>query len=357
MPGFAFAGRKIGDNQPAYFIADIAANHDGRLDRALELIRLAAAAGADAAKFQNFHAEKIVSEVGFQGLGRQLDHQKTWNKPVVEVYREASIPGDWTEALWRACREAGIDYFSTPYDQESVDLLDPFVPVYKIGSGDITHTRLIDSIAAKGKPVFIATGASVLEDVTRAMDILLAHQVPVVLMQCNTNYTGAADGFASVNLRVLETYRRLYPGAVLGLSDHTPGHAAVLGAVALGAKVVEKHFTDDNARPGPDHGFSMTPAGWREMVDRTRELEQALGDGVKRIEANELQTMVVQRRALRAVRDLPAGHALTPDDLEALRPIPEDGLPPYELDALLGKTLARALGRGEHLTRRHLART
>src|SRR5262249_13384674 len=134
----------------------------------------------------------------------------------------------------------------------------------------------------------------------------------------NTNYTGSLENFAYVNLRVIQSYALHWPGLPLGLSDHTPGHATALGAVALGARVIEKHFTDDTTRKGPDHPFSMTPATWRDMVDRTRELERALGDGVKRVEANEADTVVVQRRCLRAASSLPAGKVLAASDLEAL---------------------------------------
>jgi sialic acid synthase SpsE len=353
MGSFTVNGKAIGKDSPTYFIADIAANHDGSLHRAKELIRLAAEAGADAAKFQNFKAEKIVSDVGFSNLGASLGHQTAWKKSVFEVYQDASLPGDWTPELRDACEQAGIEYFSSPYDRESVDLLDPYVRMYKIGSGDITWLEIIEYIARKNKPVLIATGASSLADVQRAMDALTPLCRDVVLMQCNTNYTGSRENFRCVNLNVLRTFGRIYPNAVLGFSDHTPGHAAVLGAVALGARVVEKHFTDDTGRAGPDHRFSMTPAAWRDMVERVRELEAALGDGVKRVEENERNTAIIQRRALRAVRGLPEGHVLARADVEALRPIPEDGLPPHALAELLGQKLSRPIARGEHLTRGH----
>jgi N-acetylneuraminate synthase len=152
-----------------------------------------------------------------------------------------------------------------------------------------------------------------------------------------------------VHLRVLETFRKKYPGMILGLSDHTPGHATVLGSVALGARVIEKHFTDDTKRVGPDHGFSMDPRTWRDMVDRTRELEAALGSTDKFVAENEMDTVVVQRRAIRAARDIPQGNQIDATDLEVLRPCPPDGIPPYELERIIGRTSARAIGRGEHV--------
>lgn len=355
MGEFTVNGKTIGSGSPVYFIADIAANHDGSLQRAKDLIRLAAAAGADAAKFQNFKAAQIVSDFGFASLNTRLSHQKSWAKSVFEVYQDAELPESWTPELRDCCAEAGIEYFSSPYGFASVDLLDPYVHMYKIGSGDITWLEIVEYIARKNKPVLLATGASDLADVRRAMAALAPLCRDIVLMQCNTNYTGSRENFAYVNLNVLTTFRELYPDVVLGFSDHTPGHAAVLGAVALGARVVEKHFTDDTTRPGPDHPFSMTPETWRDMVERVRELEAALGDGLKRVEENERSTAVIQRRALRATRELPAGHVLARADVEALRPIPEDGLPPFELANCLGKTLARPVARGEHFTLSHFA--
>ena len=322
---------------PTYFIADISANHDGDLGRAKALIALAAEAGADAAKFQNFRAAEIVSDQGFRSLGHQVSHQATWKKSVFEVYQAASIPFEWTPVLKQTCEAAGIHYFSSPYDFEAVDMLDPYVPAHKIGSGDITWLEMLRYIAAKEKPVFLATGASAIGDVQRAVDAILPLNPQLILMQCNTNYTARLDNFRHIHLNVLKTYRSMYPDLILGLSDHTPGHATVLGAVAMGARAVEKHFTDDTDREGPDHPFSMTPATWREMVDRTRELELAMGSGDKRVAENELETVVVQRRCIRAARDLPAGTVLTRDMLAILRPAPSGSIQPYEVEAIVGR--------------------
>jgi N-acetylneuraminate synthase len=277
----------VGEKYPTYFIADIAANHDGDLERAKDLIYKAKEAGADAAKFQHFRAETIVSDVGFQKLGTQQSHQAGWNKSVVEVYRDASVSTDWTEALKDTCDRAGITFFTSPYDFDLVDHIDPYVPAYKIGSGDITWIEMIQLVASKQKPYILATGASSTDDVVRAVHAALSINPKLVLMQCNTNYTGSIENMRYVHLNVLKTYRSMFPEMILGLSDHTPGHATVLGAVALGARMIEKHFTDDIDRNGPDHKFSMDPKSWRDMVDRTRELEAALGAGLKKVEANE----------------------------------------------------------------------
>lgn len=349
MRSLKLGKKEVGWGHPTFFVADIASNHDGDLERAKLLIRLCAKAGADAAKFQNFRASKIVSDYGFKNLGGQLSHQSTWKKSVFEVYDAAAVPWDWTPALLEECQSCGIEYFSAPYDLDAVDMLDPYVSLFKIGSGDITWPEMLRKVASKQKPVLLATGASDIEDVKRAADEIRRVNPNLVLMQCNTNYTGSVENFRHIHLRVLDTYREMFPDVVLGLSDHTPGHATVLGAVALGARVVEKHFTDDNRREGPDHPFSMTPATWREMVDRTRELESALGGSQKFVAENEQQTAIVQRRCLRATSDLKAGTILQDNMLEALRPAPRDSVMPFDLARVVGKKLIGELAKGEHL--------
>lgn len=341
------AGQEIALDRPTYFVADIAANHDGDLERAKSLIWLAKEAGADAVKFQHFKAEKIVSDVGFRSLGAQLGHQATWKKPVFEIYRDYECNRDWNVQLIETARQAKIVFMTTPYDTEAVDMLDADLPAYKIGSGDITWPDFIEYVARRGKPIMIASGASDIADIERAVAAALKHNRQLVLMQCNTNYTGSLENFRHINLKVLQSYAIRWPGMVLGLSDHSPGHATVLGAIALGARVIEKHFTDDTSRTGPDHGFSMTPQTWRDMVDRSRELETALGDGIKRVEANEAQTAVLQQRCLRATRDLPSGTVLAEGDFEALRPAPSDALRPYETGLAIGHTLQVERKQGE----------
>jgi N-acetylneuraminate synthase len=353
-PEIVLGERRLGPDHPTWFVADIAANHDGDLDRAKLLIRLAAEAGADAAKFQNFAADTIVSDQGFRELGG-LSHQAAWEKPVHDVYADASLELEWTPILREECERAGIEYFTSPYSLEIVDAVDPDVRLYKIGSGEITWPELLDRVAGKGKPVLLACGASDQREVDAAVAHILRVNDDLVLMQCNTNYTGSLENLHYVNLRVLETFRQRFPQLVVGLSDHTPGHATVLGAVALGARVIEKHFTDDRTRVGPDHAFSMTPAEWREMVDRTRELEAALGDGVKRVEANEQETVVVQRRALHAQRAIAAGETIADGDLIPLRPCPPDAATPADRDAVVGRTTARAIAEGEPITWSSLA--
>jgi N-acetylneuraminate synthase len=342
-------------SSPTYFIADIAANHDGSLKRALELIRLAAESGADAAKFQNFRAETIVSRKGFQELGGKLTHQAKWKKDVYEVYQDAALPMEWTEDLRAECLSVGIDYFTAPYDLTYIDYFADLMPHFKIGSGDITWKKAIVQIAEHGKPVLIATGASTMSEVEEAVKVLESHNIPIVLMQCNTNYTGNEENFDFLNLRALEEFRLKFPKVVLGFSDHSQGHIAVLGAVSLGARAVEKHFTDDINREGPDHQFSLDPGMWKKMVADTRVLERCLGDGKKIVEANEKEARIVQRRALRYVRALPRDHVLDEEDVIALRPCPSDGVSPFEIESLLGKRLVNPVNEDELVRKNDIA--
>lgn len=341
--------RQIGEGHPTYFIADIAANHDGSLERAKYLIRLARKAGADAAKFQNFKAEKIVSDFGFKNLGGQQSHQANWKKSVFEVYQDASIPFDWSAELKATCDEVGIDYFSSPYDFEAIDYLDQYMPAYKVGSGEIDWLEALERMASKGKPVLLATGASSIGEVQRAVDVITKINPKLVLMQCNTNYTGSLENLKHVNLNVLKTYGIMFPNVILGLSDHTPGHATVLGAVTLGAKVIEKHFTDDTTRVGPDHPFSMNPESWELMVRTTRELEASLGSSNKDIEENERETVVIQRRCVRAARELKAGEVVDREMLDVLRPATPGAIKPYQINDIIGTTLVSDIPAGKEI--------
>lgn len=340
----------IGIHQPTYFIADIASNHDGDLERAKELIWLSKEAGADAIKFQHFKAENIVSDYGFKNL-KQGSHQASWEKSVFEVFKDYEFNRNWNEILKQEAKKANIEFFTTPYDVPAVEEIDHLVGAYKIGSGDITWIEFIEHVANKKKPILIASGASNFQDVQRAVQAILPINKDIVLMQCNTNYTGSLENFKYINLNVLKTFATMYPNMILGLSDHTPGHATVLGAIALGARVVEKHFTDSNDRIGPDHPFSMNPISWREMVDRSRELELALGNGIKDIETNEKETVIVQRRGTYLTANKKAGEVINESDIEFLRPATNGIYLPYEKLDIIGKKLKIGKNKSEPLNK------
>ena len=341
--------RLIGPSHPTYFIADIAANHDGDLERAKMLIRLAKEAGAEAAKFQNFRAPKIVSDYGFKHMDDQVSHQAAWKKSVYEVYQGASIPFEWTLTLAEECKETGIDYFSAPYDFEAIDWLDPYVEMYKAGSGEIDWIEALERMAAKGKPLFVATGASTIGEVQRAVHAILKINRQLVLMQCNTNYTASPENYDHLHLNVLKTYAAMFPDVILGLSDHTHAVAPVLGAVTLGARVIERHFTDSNDREGPDHRFAMNPANWARMVEETRILERALGFSDKFIAGNEQETAVIQRRCLRAARDIQAGEVFTREMIDVLRPATPGAIKPPHIPEVLGTKALHEIPAGKEL--------
>jgi sialic acid synthase SpsE len=341
--------RTIGPKDPTYFIADVAANHDGDLERAKLLIRLAKQAGADAAKFQNFRAPQIVSDYGFRHMNSQVSHQASWKKSVFQVYQEASIPFEWTPVLKEACDQVGIEFFSAPYDFEAIDMLDTFVQMYKAGSGEIDWIEALERMASKGKPFFIATGASTIGEVQRAVHAILKINPQLVLMQCNTNYTASPQNYDHLHINVLRTYAVLFPDVILGLSDHTHALAPVLGAVTLGARVIERHFTDRNDREGPDHKFAMNPDGWAKMVEETRLLERSLGSADKVIADNEQETAVVQRRCLRAGRDIRAGEVFTRSMIDVLRPATPGAIKPDQIPNVIGTRAVKDIPFGKEL--------
>ena len=336
-------GKSISKNSKTYFIADIAANHDGSLTRAKKLIRLAAINGADAAKFQHFKAETIVNKKQFDEMSK-LSHQSIWKKSVFQVYKEASINNNWNSELLKECKKYKIDFMTSPYDLDYVDQLSKYICAYKIGSGDITWTEILKKIAKKMKPVIIATGASTFEDVKRAVNTIRKYNKKIVLMQCNTNYTASNENFKFINLNVINLFKKYFQDKViLGLSDHTLGHTTVLGAIALGARVIEKHFTDDNNRIGPDHKFSMNPESWKKMVEASRNLECSMGNGIKIIEANEKQTSLIQRRGVYAIRKINKGEILKKNMTICLRPKLNNSISPYQIEKFIGKKINKKI--------------
>jgi N-acetylneuraminate synthase len=366
---------EIGDQSPVYFIADIASNHGGDLSLAKELIHACKESRVNAVKMQNFEAKSIVSDYGFKNMSGVNTHQSRWEKSVFESYKAASIPLSWTLELKELSEKLGMDYFTSPYSLELIKAVSPYVSAFKLGSGDITWHEEIEAMAKEGKPLIIATGASDMDEVDAAMNVAQSHTQDIILMQCNTNYT-AYNGepeaatrkrFENINLKVLKTYSEYYPDVPLGLSDHTHGSLTVLAAVGLfGCSAVEKHFTLDSSQPGQDHPFSMMPAEWLRMVEQTDDLKSNLqtglnyderfsitkscvdqpeyfdliiGDGVKEVQKNERETVIVQRRAIRAARDLKAGSKIKREDLVVLRPCPTGALRPFEFSQIIGKEL------------------
>ena len=341
-------GKEVTQDGPVYFIADIGANHDGELKRAKNLIKLAAESGADAVKFQHFKAETIVSEKGFQDIKDYLPiHQRSWEKSVFETYKEASINTDWNNNLKEYCDEYKVTFMTSPYDMQLAEDINPLLDTFKIGSGDISWIEMIEHLCKYRKNIIAATGASSIEDVRRLYNKVNDYGNKLCLMQCNTNYTGDdSENLKFINLNVLNQYRLEFPKAILGLSDHTHGCTTVLGAVSLGARIIEKHFTDDNSRLGPDHKFAMNPKSWSEMVIETGKLISSLGDGRKKIEENESLTYIAQRRSIYATKDIYQGERIKKDDVIALRPNQKNSFPVENLHNLIGKSANKTIKKG-----------
>lgn len=326
---------KIGDkeikkNGNTYFIAEIGINHDGDYRRALKLIKLAKKAGADCVKFQNFHPSTLVSDISYSKLLRT-------DKLMSNQIKKYSIPTDWTPKLKAFSDDHEIEYLTTPFDINELDELNKYLNAFKIGSGDITWTGFLKKVSRFNKPIILSTGASNLDDVIRAVKTVMRINKKIILMQCNSNYSALEENYSCLNLNVIRTYLKLFPGIVVGLSDHTPGYGPVLAAVSLGARVIEKHFTDDSSRHGPDHKVSLTPEKYAEMVNETRWIERALGNGKKKIEKNEQDMQRKIRRSIHAKRRIKKGEIIKEEDLIMLRPELKSAFKPYEIGKVVNR--------------------
>lgn len=324
--------RMIGAEHPTYFIAEIGGNFDGSMDKAKRLINAAKEAGADCAKFQTFTAETIVSEGGFSKMTLHGVHG-SWGRTVSEVFKDVEFPMEWHQEIADYCKSIGIDFSTSPYFKEAVDLCaDLKLPFIKIGSGEITWLEMIDYVASKDIPIMLATGDATMSEIDEAVrTIEKSGNKDLVLMQCITNYPSKID---SANVNVLKTYQNAF-GCLTGYSDHSPGHVVALASVVLGGRVIEKHFTLDKTDKGPDHPHSMEPEEFKFMVDSIREVERAMGGTRKGVVDEEGETVFVQRRCLYARRDLKKGQVIHAEDLDVLRPAL--GIPPKFKNTIIGK--------------------
>tara|TARA_B100000965_G_scaffold109039_1_gene90167 strand:- start:1227 stop:2282 length:1056 start_codon:yes stop_codon:yes gene_type:complete len=307
----------IGKNQPAYIIAEIGANFNGSLSQAKKLCDAAKVAGADCAKFQSFISEKIVSAKGFSKMNLKGVHG-TWDKSVSEVFKEVEFPREWHKEVKEYCDDIGIHFSTSPYDFEAVDLCEKLkLPFIKIGSGEITWLEMIEYVAKKNMPIIMATGDATLSEIDEAVNTIKnVNNNQLVLLQCITNYPSQIE---SANINVLKTYQTAF-NVLTGYSDHSPGDLVILGSIALGGCVVEKHFTLDKNDKGPDHPHSLDPKEFSQMVKNIRLMETALGSSKKDVVEEESETVIVQRRGLYAAKDIKSGEIITTENLEVLRP-------------------------------------
>ncbi|HSM37692.1 MAG TPA: N-acetylneuraminate synthase [Candidatus Limnocylindrales bacterium] len=336
MGSISINGRVIGDEQAPYLIAEGGVNHNGSPDLALRLVDAAADAGADAVKFQTFHADALATADAPQAA---YQRQRAAAASQAEMLRALELPA---EAL-RSCRdranERGITFLSTPFDLASVELLAEIgVPAFKVGSGDLTNLVLLRAVAARGLPMLVSTGMGSMDEVSAAVADIRAHgNPPLALLQCTSAYPAAA---ADANLRAMATLRDAFDVPV-GYSDHTLGITVAVAAAALGAALIEKHLTLDRSMPGPDHAAALEPGELAALVRAVRDAHAGLGDGVKAPRSDEEDSRQVSRRSLVLSRPLRAGDEIAADDLDAMRPA--GGISPLQLDKVVGRRAARDL--------------
>ena len=331
--------RWVGAGEPCFIIAEAGSNHNGSLEQAQRLIDVAAEAKADAVKFQLFRASKLYPPAAGRSDYLNLD------KPIYDIIQEMEMPYAWLPELSDYCQRAGIIFLASAFDEESVNELDPYVPAYKIASYEMTHFPLVRHIAGKGKPVIISTGTANLEEVDETVEVFTkTGNANLMLMQCTASYPAPTE---SLNLRAITTMNQAFQVPV-GLSDHSRDPlVGPLAAVAMGANLVEKHFTLSNRLPGPDHQFSVEPNELKLMVQKIREVEQALGSGIKATQPVEQALRQFARRSIFAIHDIGAGEVLTSSNVAVLRcgNLPS-GLEPKHYDELLGKMTTRKIASG-----------
>ena len=344
MDKVRIGGRLVGEGEPSLIIAEAGVNHDGDLNLAKKLIDVAREAGADAIKFQTFEAEKVVIETA-----EKAEYQRETTSPEesqLAMIKKLELSGKDFEELSTSARENEIIFLSSPFDTGSVDLLDELgVPAFKVGSGEITNFPLLRHIATKGKPIILATGMATLEEVEEALKVIQGEGVKnIILLHCASCYPTKIE---DINLKAMATLRHTFELPV-GLSDHSLGITIPIAAIALGACVIEKHFTMDKNLPGPDHKASLEPDGLKGMIRAIRDVEGALGDGVKRPTVGEEEIKKVARRSIVARVDIPDGVIITQKMLDIKRP--GTGIEPRHLDIVIGRRAKKNIKSGELIT-------
>ncbi|CAO3363717.1 N-acetylneuraminate synthase [Azospirillum palustre] len=343
MAHLTVAGRRIGAGSPCFVIAEAGINHNGSMEMAHRLIDTAADAGADAVKFQTFHAELVMTpdapKAAYQTANTGSDGSQ------MEMVRVCQLSAEQFVELQAHCTARGVLFLSTPFDHRSIEILDRMdVPAFKVPSGEVVNRPMLRDIGRRGRPVILSTGMAMLGEVEAALGELETAGAPgIAILHCTSNYPAAVG---DVNLRALGTLAAAF-GRPVGYSDHTLGHVVSVAAVALGACIIEKHITMDRSLPGPDHPASLDPAGLRAMIDGIRSVEAALGDGRKRPAAAEIDTLRVARRSLFLARDVAAGALIDDTALVALRP--SGGISPYCIDEVIGRRARRDLRAGDRI--------
>jgi N-acetylneuraminate synthase/sialic acid synthase len=337
MPELRIDGKRIHDDGEAYVLAEVGHNHQGELEKAKALIHAAKECGVDAVKLQKRDNRTLFTRVFYDS---PYDNENSFGATYGE-HREVLelVPEEWVE-LRRYTRELELGFVVAAFDPPSADFCAELdVTAFKFASGDLLNVPFLRYVATFGKPLLLSTGGGTIEDIDRAVQAILPLNSQLCVLHCTASYPAEVE---DLNLRVIDTLRERYPELVIGLSDHQNGIAMALVAYMLGARVFEKHFTLNHAWKGSDHAYSLMPEGMRRLVRDLHRVPVALGDGVKRRLPSEERPLTKMGKKLVAARDLEAGHVLAPGDLEAKSPA-DGGLPPYELDRLLGRRLLRPL--------------
>lgn len=340
-PGFAIAGRRIGADAAPFVVAEMSGNHNQSLDRALAIVDAAADAGAHALKIQTYTADTMTLDLD-RGEFTIEDRASPWHgRSLYGLYQEAHTPWEWHAPIFERCRARGLIPFSAPFDETAVDFLETLgTPCYKIASFENTDIPLVRKVAATGKPMIISTGMATVAELDESVRAARAAGCrDLVLLKCTSTYPASPE---NTNLRAIASLRDLF-GCQVGLSDHTAGIGAAVAAVALGATVIEKHFTLRRADGGVDSSFSLEPEELRALVMESERAWLALGD--VRLGPTEAEhKSIALRRSLYLVQDLKAGEVLTHANLRAIRP--GLGLSPKYMDVLLGQRIGRDVVRG-----------
>ena len=336
--------RKVGGNNPCYIVAELSANHNQDLELAIQTIKAMKKAGADAVKIQSYTPDSIT-----------LDSDKPWFKTredspwagrkLYEVYEKGATPWEWHEILQQVAKDVGLDFFSSPFDLDFVKKLESIdIPIYKIASLEITDIPLIKAVAATGKPVIFSTGAASEEDIQLAIDTCKdQNNTNIALLKCTSAYPTPLE---EVNLSAIKSIKEKY-NVIVGLSDHTLGDLVPIGAVVMGAKIIEKHFILDKSIDTLDRDFSMDPGEFETMVRKIRDMEKALGTPELEIKGR-MGNATKYRRSLFAVKDIKKGELLNADNVRSLRP--GSGLHPKYYEAILGKKVTEDIEKGTPLS-------
>ncbi len=333
--------RPVGSGYPVFIVAEAGVNHNGDIELALKMIDEARKAGADAIKFQVFKAENLATEYAPKAKYQVVNDRSSRSQ--YEMLKKLELSEEEFRELYRYARDRGLIFLATPYDFESVDLLEEMgVPAYKVSSSDLTNIPFLEYIAEKGKPVILSTGMATLGEVEEAVNTVRnTGNNQIILLHCITSYPADIE---KLNLRAIQTLREAFKLPV-GFSDHSLGIYAAIAAVALGAVMIEKHFTLDKNLPGPDHKASLTPVELREMIRAIRMIEKALGDGIKKPLPEEEEIKRVVRKSIVAKKDIPKGTIITRDLITFKRP--GIGLEPKYYRMILGKRTRRNIKRNE----------